>query len=234
MAGLMRTRGNRLLTVVLLAVIAVLGTLTVTQIFAHGGNPNLIHTCVNNSSGTIKIVGATETCKKNWTALDWNVVGPSGPLGPQGDQGDPGPPGPPGDPGDPGPQGDQGDPGPAGPQGDPGDTGADGPAGPSGVQAWARIRADGTIASCFNCNTSTSQTQRLGTGEYEVDFTPLSSDIRGRPRLATRDDLRAASAPTGQIGLADRFGDNSSVFVRTTDNSGTNTDQDFVLIIFAP
>jgi len=37
----------------------------------HGGDPSLIHSCVNKSSGEIKIVAANATCKNNETALDW-------------------------------------------------------------------------------------------------------------------------------------------------------------------
>lgn len=37
-----------------------------TVALAHGGDAALIHACVNNSSGTIKIVGPNDTLKKNW------------------------------------------------------------------------------------------------------------------------------------------------------------------------
>lgn len=66
--------------------------------FAHGPGPSndIIHSCVNNQSGDIKI---GEDCKNNWSPLDWNGVGPQGPQGPSGPpgpQGEPGPQGPPG------------------------------------------------------------------------------------------------------------------------------------------
>ena len=38
---------------------------------AHGGDPTLIHACVNKSSGEVKIVGASASCKNNETAVDW-------------------------------------------------------------------------------------------------------------------------------------------------------------------
>jgi hypothetical protein len=38
---------------------------------AHGGDPSLIHACVNSSSGTIKIVGPDTTCKPHEQAVDW-------------------------------------------------------------------------------------------------------------------------------------------------------------------
>lgn len=38
---------------------------------AHGGDPTLVHACVNKNSGEVKIVGATAACKNNETAVDW-------------------------------------------------------------------------------------------------------------------------------------------------------------------
>lgn len=40
-------------------------------VYAHGGDASLVHACVNNSSGEIKIVGANASCKNNQTAVDW-------------------------------------------------------------------------------------------------------------------------------------------------------------------
>jgi hypothetical protein len=40
-------------------------------LYAHGGDPTLVHACVNKGSGEIKIVGANASCKANETALDW-------------------------------------------------------------------------------------------------------------------------------------------------------------------
>ena len=68
------------------------------------------------------------------------------------------------------------------------------------VKAWAQITADGTIVACWRCNTDTAETRRLGAGNYEVDFTPLATDISRRPRLATIDDTNLP----GSISLEDR------------------------------
>ena len=46
------------------------GTL-VTQVFAHGGDASFIHACVKSSNGSLRIVGANDTCDKGETALDW-------------------------------------------------------------------------------------------------------------------------------------------------------------------
>ena len=62
-------------TVMFLALLA-LGL--VAQLAAHGGGDGLIHACVNDNSGEIKIVGPDDECKKNWSPLDWNVRGVPG------------------------------------------------------------------------------------------------------------------------------------------------------------
>ena len=46
---------------------------TTTFVLAHGGDSGLVHSCVNESSGTIKIVEPNETCANNETSLDWNA-----------------------------------------------------------------------------------------------------------------------------------------------------------------
>src|SRR5687768_10035925 len=51
---------------------------------AHNGDPNKFHSCVNNGSGTIKIVSPTTTCGNNEVPLDWNAEGPAGTGGPTG------------------------------------------------------------------------------------------------------------------------------------------------------
>jgi hypothetical protein len=98
------------------------------------------------------------------------------------------------------------------------------------VKAWAQIKADGTIVACWRCNKDAAETRRLNAGS--VDFTPLATDVRGRPRTAAIDIHIAGSTPSSFIDLADRSGDPSSVFVNTTDTAATNTDASFVLIIY--
>ena len=93
---------------------ALLGIGGVALAYAHGGDTTRIHSCVRN--GSIRIVGANETCRAGETPLDWNITGPAGPPGPAG------------------PQGPQGIQGPAGPQGATGPQGPEGPAGPQGPE----------------------------------------------------------------------------------------------------
>lgn len=56
----------------------------------------IVYACVNNSSGTVKIVAPNATCQNNETLRTWNTVGPVGPTGPAGYTGATGPQGPPG------------------------------------------------------------------------------------------------------------------------------------------
>ena len=54
---------------------------------AHGGDPELVHSCVNDESGAVRIIAPEDECNKKETPLDWGIQGP---IGPQGSQGDPG------------------------------------------------------------------------------------------------------------------------------------------------
>ncbi len=56
---------------VLLMVFALSIGLGTGMVYGHGGDPTKIHSCVNNASGEIKIVDPNDTCKNNWTPLDW-------------------------------------------------------------------------------------------------------------------------------------------------------------------
>ena len=42
-------------------------------VFAHGGDPNLIHGCVDDD-GEVSIVGPNDTCEEEETPLDWNIL----------------------------------------------------------------------------------------------------------------------------------------------------------------
>jgi Lamin Tail Domain/Collagen triple helix repeat (20 copies) len=102
-----------------------------------------ITACASKSSGYLRIVSSTKSCRSREHRLTWNVRGPEGPPGPPGPagatgaQGDAGPAGPAGPPGPQGERGAQGDSGPQGPAGEQGPAGAAGPAGPQGPQGPA-------------------------------------------------------------------------------------------------
>jgi hypothetical protein len=88
---------DRRVVILTVAFITVLAVPAMVSAHGAGPTPGIIHACVNENSGTIKIVGPTDECRNNWVPLDWNAVGPPGPQGPVGPEGPEGPPGPVGD-----------------------------------------------------------------------------------------------------------------------------------------
>jgi hypothetical protein len=86
-------------------------------------------------------------------------------------------------------------------------------------------------AESFRCNLSTLETRRLANGQYEVDFTPVSTDVTRFVKHATLDTQTTGSF-TGTIGVADRAGDPSSVFVLIQNNAGVNTNAGFNLCLY--
>jgi len=100
------------------------------------------------------------------------------------------------------------------------------------VKAWAHIAANGSVVACWRCNTDPAETRLvpgLGAGSYEVDFTPLATDITGRPRSATIDDVNSFAA---MLAVANRNGDTSSVFVNTRSGANAASNIGFVLLIY--
>ena len=98
------------------------------------------------------------------------------------------------------------------------------------VKAWAAINADGSVAGCWRCDKDATKTKRVSTGLYQVDFTPLSTDITGRPRSATISGNGAV--PQAAIRVSDIAADPSSVNVATNTPGGALTNAPFVLIIY--
>ena len=92
-------------------IIGAIGALFVGTLAFAQGDPDIIQSCVRDSSGDIRIVADPSECKttgkKAETPLEWNQQGLLGPVGPAGPTGPDGPAGPAG---------------PAGPQGEPGVT----------------------------------------------------------------------------------------------------------------
>lgn len=76
-----------------------------------------IYACVTKE-GDVRLVRATEPCRRHETRIRWSVVGPQGPQGPQGPAGSQGPAGPQGPAGAQGATGPQGIVGTQGPKGD--------------------------------------------------------------------------------------------------------------------
>jgi hypothetical protein len=92
-----------------------------------------VYACVNDSSGTFKIVPADTICGVNESLRLWSVIGPIGPTGPTGATGATGATGETGATGATGATGPQGPAGVDGVDGATGPTGAQGPTGPAGT-----------------------------------------------------------------------------------------------------
>jgi len=123
--------------VVALLLAALVGALMTSQLGAHGGDTNQIHTCTHDKVGVVKIVESAEECPTGWASLDWAIKGPQGPQGPVGPTGGGagvGGAGAQGPQGIAGPKGDRGSQGPQGLEGPAGATTHDGAAGGSGAQ----------------------------------------------------------------------------------------------------
>jgi hypothetical protein len=100
------------------------------------------------------------------------------------------------------------------------------------VKGWARINADGTVASCWNCTTSTSETQNLGTGAYEVDFPFIGADISSRPVLCAAGHTGVFGAAAFQIYCVQRSLDPSSIYLQTRNATGTLVDSPFTVVVY--
>lgn len=97
----------------------------------------VLDACLNPGNGGVRVVEASEPCRRNETRVQWNVVGtpgPQGPTGPRGPQGETGATGARGAEGATGAQGQQGATGATGPQGEAGAVGPQGETGPTGPQ----------------------------------------------------------------------------------------------------
>ena len=65
----------------------VLGLVLGAAVLAVAGNGGVIYACVNNDSGTVKIVDADTVCNENWTLTTWNQEGAPGAAGADGQDG---------------------------------------------------------------------------------------------------------------------------------------------------
>jgi hypothetical protein len=74
----------------------------------------------------------------------------------------------------------------------------------------AAVNSDGTVASCFGCNTA--NTKKLGTGEYQIDFGQNVQAINGWSRWLQPDTLTIGTENVW-CNTADRAGDNNAVWV---------------------
>jgi hypothetical protein len=138
--------------------------------------------CVNNSSGAIRIVSKTTTCKSTEHKIHWDQTGPQGPQGPKGPKGATGPKG---------PQGPQGPQGPTGPQGPPGIS--------VGYSAMAGPGSDIAINSYLPGNLIL-QTDTIGTSGYYF----ISGSVL--PAVASGDGYVFCYDTLASTGTASQYG----------------------------
>jgi len=160
--------------VVLGLALALIGASAMT--LAAAASTGVIYACVNNSSGTIHMVTADDTCKANEVALSWNQQGPAGDTGPQGAKGDTGPQGPLGA------AGPQGPAGATGPQGLTGATGPQGPAGQAGIGNSAFYTEKRAPVSIPNSYGEVHRIDLPG-GKYVVTSTVLVNNLQPSGRI---------------------------------------------------
>ena len=100
--------------------------------------------------------------------------------------------------------------------------------------ACCRILSNGVLSeweSSRRCNGNGAETRRVGTGNYEVDFNWPLTDVRAFTKLATL-DTQTTGSTAWMIGVADRSGDVSSVFVAIRNNNNVAVDAGFNLCLF--
>lgn len=73
------------------AVVIAIGWMAIGEV----ATAQVIHACVRQGTGNLRIVADGVTCAGNEDPLSWNAAGPPGPPGPPGPAGPPGPQGPP-------------------------------------------------------------------------------------------------------------------------------------------
>ena len=145
-------RSRRVIGVLAAAAVAVVvaGGVAVAAIPSNG----VVHGCYARSSGSLRVIDSKVTkCKKNETALDWNVQGRPGPAGPAGK---------------------------AGPAGSAGAAGPAGPAGPAGVSGYEIVVHDELIPAGVTYTDSGTEA-RCPTGKKVVGggYSTLFDSVEG-------------------------------------------------------
>lgn len=101
------------------------------------------------------------------------------------------------------------------------------------VKAWCQVSATGNFIAGYRCNSSVTETRRItDPGNYEVDFTALSSDIRSRSYVISCTDPDASSIGCEEVTGVARSGDTSSIFVQTRNSDGTTVNSVFTILIY--
>jgi len=143
--------------------------------------PVTIFGCVNDSTGAVRIVSSSTTCKATENKIHWNQVGPRGPQGNQGNQGPRGP------------QGLQGPQGQQGPQG---------PQGPAGISlGYSSVIPAGTDLTLASGRQVIAQTNTIATtGTYFISASVLPFVEAGDGDVFCYDALASTGGNPSQFG----------------------------------
>ncbi len=81
----------------------------------------------------------------------------------------------------------------------------------------AAVNSDGSLGSCFGCNTA--NTKRLGVGQYQIDFGQNVQAVNGWSRWVQPDTLTTGTE-NAWCNTADRAGDGNAVWVNCQTSGG--------------
>ena len=97
-----------------------------------------------------------------------------------------------------------------------------------GPMYWASIDDDGSIiARSSGVNSDLSQTRRINEGGYEVDFD--LDTVSECHAMVSRSTTASNNVSNGEVYAELRLGDSSSMYIQTSDSSGTAEDSPFTI-----
>ena len=203
----------------------------------------VIHGCYDDG-GNLKVIDASVTCPKGWTAISWSVTGPQGVAGRAGPSGPAGSAGP------------QGIPGASGPAGPPGPPGPSGPSGPPGPTTTVTVSPSPTVSASPSPTPSGNCTHSAGVfgigqagqpSTFPTSYTdcadPLGDPATGTGYNKAMADL-AAQAGKGVFQINDIFaeaadgkdmcGDSVSILIAGPDQFGLGIPAQVITWVYAP
>jgi len=167
--------------VVLTSAVAALGLVGAGATMAGATTSPSVHSCVNRSSGAVRILPSDVNCSSKERRVDWSVAGPAGPAGPAGASGTAGPAGVTGPAGAQGPAGAPGDPGPAGPVGPQGPAGPAGANGINGISGLVVVSASQTATEALGVTTTQDAIVRCPAGTSPIGGGGSSTEVGAYP-----------------------------------------------------
>ena len=156
-------RTSRTTLALTVAVGLLVASVVVASAHPGGTTHRVIHSCVDDATGAVQIVNASDTCGQGAHPLYWNGRGPRGARGLTGQTG---------------PAGPQGSQGVQGPQGIPGIRGIQGPPGVSGYeQVVSAFTAIDSSAKAQGANCSAGNEVLGGGFQVSPAFTPFPAFV---------------------------------------------------------